>query len=70
MMKGPFMVVGSDETLTGGEMLMTVCEWVVPWRVPLTQSSDKTRIEGTGYQSREEVLTGVRGASNELERVC
>jgi hypothetical protein len=60
MMKCFFIVVESDETITGDEMLMTLCEWVVPWRVPFTQSSDKTRIEGTGYHSREEVLTGVR----------
>jgi hypothetical protein len=70
MIKFSFMVVGFDETLTGGEMLMTLCEWVVPWRVPLTRSSDKTRIEGTGYHSREEALTGVRKASNKSEGVC
>ena len=38
-----FMMVDFDETLTGGEMLMSLREWVVPWRVPFTQSSDKSR---------------------------
>ena len=64
------MVVGFDETITGGEVLMTIREWVMPWRVPFTQSSDKRRIEGTQYHSREEALTGVRGASNKSEMVC
>jgi hypothetical protein len=59
MMKCFFMVVGFDETLAGGEESMTVHEWVMPWRVPFTKSSDKSRIEGTGYHSREEVLIGV-----------
>ena len=31
LMKWVFMMGGIDETLTGGEMLMTLGEGVVPW---------------------------------------
>jgi hypothetical protein len=31
-------MVGFDETLTRGEMLMNVGDWIVPWRVPFAQS--------------------------------
>jgi hypothetical protein len=64
-----FKVVGIDETLTGGEVLMT-SGMGGAWQVPFGQSSDKSRIEGTGYHSREEVLIGVRRAPNKLEIVC
>jgi len=36
------MVVIFDETLTGGEMLMSLYEWVVPGRVRFEQPSDNT----------------------------
>jgi len=69
-MKEMFYVGGFDETLTGDKMLMTLCEWVMPWRVPFKPSSDKSRIEGTRYHSRGEVLRGVQIAPNKSERVC
>jgi hypothetical protein len=70
MMKEMFYVDGFDGTLTGKELLMTLCEWVMPWREPFQLSSDTSRIEGTGYHSLEEVLRGVRIAPNKSERVC
>jgi hypothetical protein len=59
MMKEMFYVDGFDGTLTGNELLMTLCEWVMPWRVPFHASSDTSGIEGTEYHSLEEALRGV-----------
>jgi hypothetical protein len=52
-------MVGIDETRMEGEMLMSDGDRWVPWRFPYIRSSDKSKIEGTQYGSREEVLRGV-----------
>ena len=52
-------MVGIDETRMEGEMLMSDGDRWVPWRCPYIRSSDKSKIEGTQYGSREEVLTRV-----------
>ena len=63
-------MVGIDETRREGEMLMSDDDRWVPWRCPYIRSSDKSKIEGTQYGSREEVLTGAWWTSNKLECDC
>jgi hypothetical protein len=52
-------MVGIDESGMEGEMLMNDGDRWVPWRFPYIRSSDKSKIEGTQYGSRKEVLIGV-----------
>jgi hypothetical protein len=63
-------MVRVDETLAEEEMVMRDDGRWVPWRCPYIRSSDKSKIEGTQYGSREEVLIGIRCTSNKLECDC